>query len=81
MDYKLDHKCEHLKSAHGWAAAFTLSHLRDGAWNEQRFSDPDSDRVFPTEAQAKERNRQLARRWLDENDSTGRIFEDSPPSD
>jgi len=77
MDYKLDHKCEHLRSPNDWAAAFTLSHLLDGVWNVQKFSDPDCERIYPTEAEAKERNRELARSWLAANDAAGRIFEEA----
>lgn len=80
MDYKLDHKCEHLKSPHGWAAAYTLSFPKDGVLRVQKFYDSDKLRVLPSEAEAKERNRELARSWLASNDPAGRIFEDLPQS-
>ena len=77
MDYKLDHKCEHLKAPKGWAAIFTLS-----SWGAdgyvQLFLDSEKTLVFSSEEEAKERNRKLARNWLSSNDPEGRIFEDLP---
>jgi len=79
MDYKLDHKCERLKSPNGWAAVYTLSFLKDGELQIMRFSDSDLTRVFPNQEEAKERNRELARNWLASNDPDGRIFEEPSP--
>ena len=76
LDYKLDHKCEHLKSPSGWAAVYTLSFYKDGKYHVQRFLDADPGRVFPSEEEAKERNRELARHWLSSEDPDGRIFEE-----
>ncbi len=78
VDYKLDHKCEHLKAPKGWAAVFTLSFWKDGKWHVQRFFDSDDNLVFSSKEEAKERNRELARHWLSSNDPEGRILEDSP---
>jgi len=75
VDYKLEHKCELLKSPKGWAAVYTLSYLKDGKLTDQRFFDPGSDRVFSSRDEAEERNRELARNWLSLNDSDGRIFD------
>ena len=76
MDYKLEHKCELLKSPKGWAAVYTLSFLKDGRWIVQRFLDPEPTRVFPNRDEAKERNRELAKNWLSSNDPSGRISEE-----
>lgn len=76
MDYKLDHKCEHLRSPNGWAAVYTLSFMKHGELQIHRFYDNDPNRVFTTQEEAKERNRELARHWLSANDPDGRIFED-----
>jgi hypothetical protein len=91
VDHKLGHQCEHLKSPEGWAAKYTLGFWKsagqpcawcgapptaDGAWHEHCFRDGDADRVFPSQDEAKERNRELARHWLSLNDPDGRSFEE-----
>jgi hypothetical protein len=81
MDYKLDHRCEHLKSPRGWAAVYTLSFLKDGVWYVQKFSDNNPSRMYPSEAEAKERNKELARPWLASNDPDAGISEQPSGSD
>jgi len=77
VDYKLDHKCEELKSPKGWAPKFTLSHMQDGKWVVERFFDSDPRLVCRSQDEAKERNRELARNWLSSKDPEGRIFEEA----
>ncbi len=75
MDYKLEHKCEHLKSPNGWAAVYILTFFKDGQFHSVRYFDNDSNRIFSNQEEAKERNRELARHWLKLNDPDGRIYE------
>jgi len=75
MNYKLDHRCEHLKSPDSWTAIYTLSFWKNDKWDVQRFLDNDQQRVFRTQEEAKERNRELARNWLSLNDLDGTISE------
>jgi hypothetical protein len=55
---------------------YTLSFLKDGALHVQQFFDSAPKRVFTSQEEAKERNRELARHWLSANDPDGRIFEE-----
>lgn len=72
MDYRLDHKLEHLKPE-GWVPVFWLRFSEGERHTECGFRL--NGVVSPSRDEAKERNREVFRRWLRLNDPEGRFEE------
>jgi hypothetical protein len=75
LNYLLKHRCYRLRDGR-WISKFSLDHCEYGVLHSTLYFDPRADLTFDSEAEAKERNRELATNWRQANCPDAELCED-----